>query len=104
MSIQEKHLEQIEGLFAHSMNGVHLLFDNDEIAKVLHKPWAEEKLFSFDNMDRIQDLFTKLIERSSVPEKLDFVRGLEETDFEILVRTYFHILDSSVLANTPDKH
>lgn len=104
MSIQEKHLDEIEFLLAQSMNGVHLLFENGDIAKVLNKPTEESDLFSFDNMDKIQDLFTKLIEKNSVLEKLDFVQGLAQEDFELLLRTYFHILENSVLAATERKH
>ncbi len=104
MSIHEKHLDEIEFLLAQSMNGVHLLFDNTEIAQVLNKPTEEKELFSFENMDKIQDLFSQLIEKSSVPEKLDFIHGLPTHEFELLLRTYFHILDNTVLANTELKH
>jgi hypothetical protein len=104
MSIHEKHLDEIEFLLAQSMNGVHLLFDNMEIAKILHKPTEDKELFSFANMERIQDLFTRLIEQNSVPEKLDFIHGLPPEDFELLLRTYFHILDNTLLANTALKH
>lgn len=104
MSIHEKHLDEIEFLLAQSMNGVHLLFDNSEIAKVLHKPTEDKDLFSFENMDRIQDLFSQLIEQNSVPEKLDFLRSLPAEDHELLLRTYFHILENSVMAATELKH
>ena len=104
MSIHEKHLDEIEFLLAQSMNGVHLLFDNTEIAQVLNKPTEEKELFSFENMDKIQELFSQLIEKGSVPEKLDFIHGLPVADFELLLRTYFHILDNTVLANTELKH
>lgn len=104
MSIHEKHLDEIEFLLAQSMNGVHILFDNNEIAKVLNKPTEDKDLFSFENMDKIQDLFSQLIEQNSVPEKLDFLRSLPKDEHELLLRTYFHILDNSLQAATILKH
>ncbi len=97
-------LEEIERLLTQSMNGIHVLFDNSTVAGILHKPTEELDFFNFDNLDRIQSLFTKFIEKSTLNEKQTFLNSLDNESFEILVRTYFHIVDNSILASNPPRH
>lgn len=100
----EKNLDKIEVLLIQSMRGFHLLYDNKAIAKVLQTPTERINFFSRDNMKRIQDLFSGLIEKETLQEKKDFINGLNRKDYEILLRTYFHILDSTLLTATELKH
>lgn len=87
-----------------SMQGVHLLFDNKTIARILKTPTEKIDFFSFENMDRIQNLFTELIKRESIFAKLNYLESLDEESFEILLRTYFHIVDSTALSALELKH
>jgi hypothetical protein len=103
-AINESHLDEIEHLLAQSMNGIHLLFDNETIAKILRTPTEEMELFSVKNMSRIQDLFTQLVQRETLDEKQDFLESLEKESFEMLLRTYFHIVDNSLFAGDPTRH
>lgn len=103
-AINESHLDEIEHLLAQSMNGIHLLFDNETIANILKTPTEEVELFSLKNMNRIQELFTQLVEKETLYEKQDFLNSLERESFEMLLRTYFHIVDNSLFAGDPTRH
>jgi hypothetical protein len=102
--IDEKNLEEIERLLGQSLNGLHLLFENKKVAEVLKHPTESLDFFSIENQDRIQVLFTSLVQHESYFDKLCFLRELDEESYEILLRTYFHILDNTVMATTPDRH
>ena len=104
ISIDEKNLEQIEKLLGQSLNGLHLLFENEKVAKVLSKPTEELDFFNFENVDKIQKLFTGLINQESYFDKLCFIQELDDESYEMLLRTYFHIVDNTALAATPNMH
>lgn len=104
LKISESHLDQIEHLLAQSMNGIHLLFDNETIAKVLKTPTEHVDLFALKNLDKIQDLFTEFIKRATLQEKLIYLHSLDQESFEMLLRTYFHIVDNSLFQADSDRH
>jgi len=104
MNIEEKNLDEIEFLLAQSMNGVHHLFDNQVIARILQTPTEEIDFFNFENMDRIQELFTQLLNQNSVQEKKTFLQSLDANSYEILVRIYFHIVDNTLMTSDTLKH
>jgi len=104
MQISESHLDQIEHILAQSMNGIHLLFDNRTLASILKTPTEDEELFAFQNLDRIQDLFSQLVQQESFEEKVEFLRTLDVAGFELIVRTYFHIVENSLFASTDVRH
>lgn len=104
ISIDEKSMEEIERLLGQSLNGLHLLFENEKVAQVLRQPTEEIDFFNFENIDRIQALFTELINQDTLFDKLCFLHELDEESYEILLRTYFHIVDNTALASTTEKH
>lgn len=104
LSIAEKDLDQIEFLLAQSMNGIHMLFDNETIRRTLKETAGENDFFRFENMDKIQTLFSELIKCESIDGKRAYLARLAPKEFEMLLRTYFHILDNSLLAAKVLKH
>ena len=98
------NLDEIERLLTQSMNGIHVLFDNAVVAEILKKPNEEMDFFNFENIDQIQSLFTKFVERPTVNDKRIFIESLDSTHLEMLVRTYFHIVDNSILAANRPRH
>jgi hypothetical protein len=104
MQISESHLDQIEHILAQSMNGIHLLFDNRTIAQVLKTPTEDDQLFAFQNLDRIQDLFSQLVQQEHFEDKVDFLENLDDEGFELVLRTYFHIVENSLFASTDVRH
>ena len=86
------------------MNGIHLLFDNETIARILRNPTEQMDLFHFRNLDKIQDLFTEFVKRQGLQEKRMWLESLDQESFEMLLRTYFHIVDNTLFAADSIRH
>jgi hypothetical protein len=86
------------------MNGIHLLFDNETIAQVLKTPTEHLDLFHMKNLDKIQELFTEFLRRKTLQEKQIYLQSLDRESFEMLLRTYFHIVDNSIFQADCDRH
>ncbi|MCB0366685.1 MAG: hypothetical protein H6624_14535 [Bdellovibrionaceae bacterium] len=102
--IDDASLEEIETLLSQSMRGIHALFDNETIADILRNPTEELDFFNFSNMDRIQNLFSQFMDCPTSYDRQVFLQRLEPEEYEIVVRTYFHIVDNTVLANSSFRH
>lgn len=99
MKIEKKQLKDIEFLFDQSAKGFHLLFDDQKkVTDILKTPTQNKTFFNSKNMKRIQVIFTGLISKKSFEDKKDYLENLNSDNFEILVRTYFHIVDNTVLS------
>ncbi len=104
MHISPDKLEQIEYLLSQSTQGIHLLFDNNSIAKILSNPTENIDFFTVDNIKKVQGILKDFIERKSLSEKQKFLKNLDVDTYELLVRTYFNIVDNAVLEATEHKH
>lgn len=104
LKISDSHLDQIEHLLAQSMNGIHLLFDNETIARILKIPTEDKDLFQVRNLDKIQDLFSAFVGHKTLQEKRMWLESLAPKDFEMLLRTYFYIVDNSLFNADPIRH
>ena len=104
LKINEAHLDQIEHLLSQSMNGIHLLFDNETIARILKTPTEEKVLFDLRNLDRIQELFSEFVRNESLQQMRMWLDSLDQESFEMLLRTYFHIVDNSLFAADEFRH
>ena len=98
MKIEKSQLKEIEFLFSQSAKGLHLLFDDTKkITDILKIPTKEKQFFSSSNMKRIESLFTGLVTKKSFADKKKYLNNLNRENFEIVVRTYFHIVDNTIL-------
>lgn len=102
--MQEKSLERMEALLKQSAMGIHILFDNKSIAQVMGQGKDDKDFFDFNKMKRVQDVMTELIAKKTYVEKVSFVRDLDDEAFEMLIRTYFHIVENTVRAATEQHH
>jgi hypothetical protein len=90
-------LEQLEFLLKQSLKGIHLLFDNKDIARVLSRVQDKDnKPFSMEKLKEMQTLLTDFIAEESLEDKRDFLEELDESDYELLVHTYFNLLENSI--------
>lgn len=103
-SVEEKNLERMEALLRQSAQGIHILFENDDIAGVMRQSCDDKDFFDFDKMKRVQDVMTELIAKKSYYEKVAYLRELDPSSFEMLVRTYFHIVENTVRAAQDHQH
>lgn len=95
--LKKEHLVQIEYLFAQSAQGFHLVFDREALTEVLKKPADDDDFFSFQNLGKIQGVLADFIQKESLAAKEDFLRSLPPETYELLVRTYFNIVENSIL-------
>jgi len=95
--IQLDKLDQLEFLLHQSMKGIHLLFNNKDIARVLSKPKkTNTKDFSMGKLKKMQGLLADFIAQESLQDKIDYMQSLDKETFELLVETYFNLLENSV--------
>ena len=102
--IEEKSLQRMEALLKQSAMGVHILFDNREIAAAMRTFKDNNDFFDFGKMKKVQDVMTELIAKPTYYEKLAFIKDLDEESYQMLIRTYFHIVENTVRANTEQHH
>ncbi len=104
LEIHKYDLSEIEMLLNQSVKGFHFLFDHKQVAQILKIPTEQMNFFHKDNIERIQELLRELLSKKSFYQKQFYLNSLDTQNFEILVRTYFHILDSAVLASLKTTH
>ena len=104
IEIKERDLHEIEFFLNQSTRGHHLLFDRKQVADILKIPTEKIDFFKKNSLCRIQNLLTGLIAKKSLREKQVYLKSLDQEAFEILLRTYFHIVDNAVLASTSTVH
>jgi len=104
LEIKQTELNEIELLLNQSMKGYHFLFDHEKVAQILKVPTENMDFFNKENMQRIQDLLTGLLSKKSFYQKQTYLNSLDRQNFELLVRTYFHIVDSTVMASLKNTH
>jgi hypothetical protein len=100
----EGNLEQIEYLLYQSTQGIHFMFQNDEIARVLKRPTQDTDFLTHANMERVQSLLSGLLEKPSMREKQLYLEMLPSDDYELIIRAYFQLVENTILANTDLRH
>jgi hypothetical protein len=102
--IEEVTLQQMEALLHHSARGVHVLFDNRTIARVLKKPTAANVFLDSEKLKKVQNILVSLISKRSYTEKMAFLKDLDALSLEMLVRTYFHIVENTIRSSSHQLH
>ena len=98
------NIEQIEYLLFQSTQGVHFMFDNAEIARVMSVPTDAERFFTVENMQKVQGLLSELLGKKTLSNKSDYLEALPRADFELLVRAYFHLVENTILSHSTLRH
>jgi hypothetical protein len=101
--IEPSHLEDLEYLISQSRLGVHHLFDRELLVGILIHT-SELDLYSFENIDRVQQIVSDFIARPSFIDKRYYIESLDPEDFAVLVRAYFNLVENSILRVQEYKH
>ena len=104
LEIKQSDLNKMEQFLNQSAKGCHFLFDHKKVAQILKTPMEEDSFFNKANRERIQELLVGLLSRKSFHQKQEYLNSLNHQNFELLVRTYFHIVDSTVMAGLVNTH
>lgn len=97
-------LQEIEYLLSQSIQGLHHLFDNEIIGKILRTPTEDINFFNFENIKRVQGILSDFIAQKTMIDKQRFLKNLDRESYELLVRTYFNIVDNAILEASKFKH
>ncbi len=96
-------LDQIEYLIQQSTQGLHFIFDHSDVASVLKLDQVGAPL-DIKLMDKVQGLLTGLLGKPTMTEKRSFIERLPRTDYELLLKAYFQLVDKTILANSALRH
>lgn len=104
----DENLAQIEYLLFQSTQGIHFMFANSDVARILKKSNRlgdeEEELFTLANMEKVQGLLNRFLDCPSMNEKQTFIERLPQEEFELLVRAYFQLVENTILAHSDFTH
>jgi hypothetical protein len=95
---------QIEYLIHQSTLGVHFLFDKKDVARVMMTPTDEKDFFTLRNMERVQSLLSRFLEKPTIMDKERFLRALNVRERDVLIRAYFHLVENAIQSNFELKH
>jgi hypothetical protein len=98
------NVKQIENLLFQSTQGLHFIFENSDIAKVLGKPSNDKNFFNEENVQKVQGLLSGILDCPGLHEKRSFLERLPSEDFELLVRSYFQLVENAILASSDVRH
>ena len=102
--VDETQIEDLENFLSQSLMGFHHLFEPEKIKDILQVPTEDLDFFNIENMQEIQTLITDLMDKPSLDDKRRYLEGLNKDRYEKVLRAYFHIVDSTLLASPTHKH
>ncbi|MCC6276578.1 MAG: hypothetical protein IT289_01540 [Oligoflexia bacterium] len=102
--LSKSQMAEVEYLFNQSAQGIHVLFDNAMIRKVLSRPTEEIDFFTFENVNKVQKVLSDFIAKESLAAKKAFLESLDQDTHELLLRTYFNIVENSIYEQGALKH
>jgi hypothetical protein len=95
---------QIEYLIHQSTLGVHFLFDKRDVVRVMMTPTDEKEFFTLRNMERVQSLLSRFLEKPTMMDKERFLRSLNALERDLMIRAYFHLVENAIQTNFDLKH
>lgn len=96
---------QLEYMIFLSTQGVHFLFEKRDIAlAMLTAPVDESDFFTARNMERVQSLISRLLDKPTLSIKERFIRSLSEAERCLLIRAYFHLVENAIHKKSVMQH
>ena len=95
---------QIEYLIHQSTLGVHFLFDKKDVTRVMMSPTDEKEFFTLRNMERVQSLLSRFLDKPTLMDKERFLRSLNTLERDLMIRAYFHLVENAIQSNFELKH
>lgn len=104
VDLSYESLEQMDNLILQSSRGVHILFEKGDIIKALKDGRAKKDEDDIEKLKRIQKVLYKFISLKSLDEKSDYLKTLTKSDYSLLIRAYFKIVDNSMMNKSKLRH
>ena len=100
----EDNLAAVEDLLSQSVKGFHFAFDKDDIKLALGSPINGISDFTMENTEQVQEIFFEFVKKKTLQDKQDFLNGLTIIDRELIIKTYFNILENTLKKCMFDVH
>ena len=97
-------LEQMDNLILQSSKGIHLLFEKPDIISALNNSESKKDENDIEKLKKIQEVLYKFISLKQYQEKKQFIKTLEDDEYNLLIRAYFKIVENSMLNKVKVRH
>ncbi|MEI6092754.1 MAG: hypothetical protein WCQ47_03625 [bacterium] len=95
--IDDSQVEEIKYIISQSMNGLHVLFDNDTIKKFLNNSDSEDEIFDERKSRDTEKLVERFMSTPTITGKKILFQGLNDSEKALLIKTYFSIVENNIL-------
>lgn len=96
--VDQKQLDQVEYLIQQSIQGHHVLFDNETLRRVF---WCHRDVLSEEKIAKtgtsVEGLIEQMLVLPTLDQKREFLRKLDPNSFTKLIRGYFSIVESNLI-------
>ena len=83
-----------------STQGYHLLFQRQSVLKMLEQPIQDGQFFDESTIKKVHELLGHCLMLPSFSEQQNFLSSLKENDYEIFIRAYFYLVETSIRCNS----
>lgn len=90
-------MQEIQYIIQQSMNGFHVLFDNETIKKFCKNTKADDDIFDESKARTTERLVEMFMSTPTINGRRSFFEHLNDEEKSLLVRTYFHIVENNIL-------
>ena len=91
-------MQEIQYIIQQSMNGNHVLFDNDTIKRFCNIAKTDDDIFDEQKAQTTEKLVELFMSTPTINGRKLFFQSLPDEEKSLLIRTYFHIVENNVLA------
>jgi hypothetical protein len=105
ISLSKSQLTQVEYLIDQSMKGNHILFDIESLRKVFQKEKNQASAVLTDEKAyEVEHHIENLIHKPTMEHKKAYLDALDSQTFELVVKTYFYIVENNIFETTEVTH
>lgn len=100
--VSRQQLKQVEYLISQSIQGNHVLFDADSVRRAFIEPNVD--VFDESLAYSVEPHIERLILLPTLEQKRAYLDGLDIRTREIVIRTYFNIVENNLYENLEERH
>jgi hypothetical protein len=94
--ISAAQMQEIQYIIQQSMNGFHVLFDNDTIKRFCKDTKCDDDIFDENKARTTERLVEMFMSTPTINGRKSFFESLNDEEKSLLIRTYFHIVENNI--------
>jgi len=104
--VNEAQLNQVQYLIEQSLKGHHVLFDVEDVKRAFFSDEfiPSETCFDEEQAYSVEHHIERLLEQPSLAEKRAYLGSLDTTTYELVLKTYFNIIENSLYEKKESFH